>query len=84
MHDLHLVAIVQPVLGVATARDDLAIDLHRHPALGEVFGLEQCGDGGVGFDVAGFAVELDLHAAIVAGSAPALGAALQLVTVTFS
>ena len=25
------------VFGVAAARDDLAIDLHRHPALGEVF-----------------------------------------------
>jgi hypothetical protein len=83
MHDLDDVALLQDMRGVAAARDDLAIDLHRDPALGQAFVFEQGGEGGPWRDLAGLAIELDVHAAIVAGSV-ARNAAVQHEAVRFS
>ena len=67
MHDLDVVAIGDFVRRMRAARDDLAIDLDRDPALAESGIGEQSGDGaGAGPGVAG-TVQLDFHAAIVAG-----------------
>ena len=83
MHDLDGVAGLQHMRGVAAARDDLAVDLHRDPALGQAFVFEQGGEAGLVGDLAGFAIELDVHAAIVAGSGP-VRAAVQHEAVRFS
>lgn len=53
---------------MAAAADDLAVDLHCHPALQQLLGLEQVVKGRRGGQGAGFAVELDVHSCIVAYS----------------
>jgi hypothetical protein len=72
MYDLDPVAIVQGMLGVAAAGHDLAVHLHRHPALGQALEGQQAGDGepvlGQG---EGLAVELKAHVRIFAGCGPA-------------
>src|SRR5690606_8044855 len=67
VHDLDTVAFGQFMGGVHAARNDLSVDLDRDPALAEPGLGEQGGDGAwTGQGVAG-AVQLDFHAAIVAG-----------------
>ncbi|ASR42420.1 hypothetical protein BEN78_02445 [Xanthomonas citri pv. mangiferaeindicae] len=63
--DLDVVAVGQDVGVVATPRDDLAINLHRHAAPAQSLGLQQGGDRAARIDVGVFAVESDVHAAIV-------------------
>ncbi len=51
---------------MAAAADDLAVDLHRHPALQQLLGLQQVVEGRRSGQGTGFAVELDVHRRIVA------------------
>jgi hypothetical protein len=57
MDDLDPVAIGQRMVRMAAARDDLAVHLDRHTALGQALGIEQGGDGGPGVQMAGLAVQ---------------------------
>ena len=66
LYDFDPIAFVQPVRGMASARNDLAIDLHRDPTPGEVALFEQFRDGNLELDATGFAVEEDVHADSVA------------------
>ncbi|MNI48224.1 hypothetical protein D3C73_1027800 [compost metagenome] len=66
MHDLHNIALGQDMLGMTAAADDLAVDLHRHPALQQLLGRKQVQKGRRSGQGAGFAIELDVHGAIVA------------------
>ena len=61
LHDLHAVSGLQMMTGVRDARDDLTIDLHGDPSIGQREQHQQPGDVGVVWDVARLAVELDLH-----------------------
>lgn len=61
LHDLHAVSGLQRMTDVRAARDDLAIDLHGDPSIGQLEQHQQPGDVGVVWDVARLAVELDLH-----------------------
>lgn len=70
MHDLHPVAFAQHMGGVLPARDDFAVDLDRHAALDQVFVVQQVGDGAAVGQLPGFAIELDVHARIVADGMP--------------
>ena len=67
VHDFDAIAVVHFMRCVRAARDDPAVDLDGDPALAESGIGEQSGDGaGAGQGVAG-TVQLDFHAAIVAG-----------------
>jgi hypothetical protein len=68
LHDLDLVAVVEPVLRVLAARDDLAVDFDGDPALAVAGFREQGGDGGCRLAFARLAVERDLHVVIVASA----------------
>jgi hypothetical protein len=66
VHDLHAVAGFQDLLAMPAARNDLAIDLDRHPASGQAGFLQQRKDRGARFGAAGGSVQMDLHPPIVA------------------
>lgn len=66
MDDFHHVAIGKGVVGMAAARDDLAVHLHGDPAFGQALGGEQFGDGAGGGQGERVAIESDVHAGIVA------------------
>ncbi|KAG1239011.1 hypothetical protein G6F68_018727 [Rhizopus microsporus] len=68
VHDLHHVALGQDMLAMAAAADDLAVDLHRHPALQQLLGLKQIVKGRRSGQGTGFAIELDVHRRVVADS----------------
>ena len=48
MHDLDHIAIGEQAFGMASARNDLAVDLHRDPAFGQALGDQQVGEGAGG------------------------------------
>lgn len=66
MHDLDDVAVGYQVVDMAATRNDLAIDLYRHPALGQTLGHEQLGDGAGGGQCEVLAIQSDFHPPIVA------------------
>ena len=66
MHDFDAVAFKKHVLRMLRTRHDGAVDLDRDAALGKTLARQQGCDGGVGFGLAHCAIELDLHAAILA------------------
>ena len=66
MHDFDAVAFMKRVLRMLRARHDGAIDLDRNAALSKALARQKRCDGGVGFGLAHFAIELDLHTAILA------------------
>jgi outer membrane lipase/esterase len=68
VHDLDPVACLQLKLAMSAARHDLAIDLDRDPAFGQVLGLQQGGKGGALGQGQRFAVQQDVHACIVAAA----------------
>ncbi len=65
MHDLHHVPLSQRMTPMQATGHDLAVDLHRHPALGELFQIQQLLDGDAVRKLAGCAIELDVHDVIV-------------------
>lgn len=66
MDDFDAIAFGEGMLGVAPARDDVAVDFDRDAAVGEAFALEQLQHGQGGVERAELAVEQDVHAGIVA------------------
>ena len=62
----HAVAFCQSVHGMLAAWNDLAVDFHGYPAFGQAFVVEQGGHGAVGGNVAGLAIEMEVHPYIVA------------------
>lgn len=68
VHNLHHIAFLQRIFGMLRARDDFAIDLYRHAALAQAFGLQQLMQGEGSLQLAGFAIELDIHGSIFATS----------------
>ena len=68
--DLHGIAFRQPMFGMAATRNDLAVDLHRHPAIGQALGDEQFGERAGGGQGERLAVQSDIHVLIVARSRP--------------
>jgi len=67
MHDLDTVARSKFVLAMPAARHDFPVHLDRDPALGQMLGLQERGDGGaVVGEGEGVAIEQDVHARIVA------------------
>jgi len=66
VHDFHHVTVAQDMGGVQAAGDDGAIDFHRHATLQQLLVLQQVEKGGLVGQAARFAVELDIHGAIVA------------------
>ena len=66
MHDLDAIAVFEPVLRMLRTWDDGAIDLDRDATLRKALARQQGCDGGVGFGLAPFAIERDLHRAILA------------------
>lgn len=66
VHDLDHITVLQCMSGMLRARDDFTVDLHRHAALAQAFGLQQLMQGEGGLKLAGFAIELDIHGGIFA------------------
>lgn len=66
MHDFDAVAVFKSMLRMLCARHDGTVDLDRNAALSKTFARQEVCDGGIGFDVAYLAVELDLHTLIFA------------------
>lgn len=64
----HAVAGGECVCAVPSARDDFAVDFHRHATLAKAFGLQQLQHGGLRRDSARLAVQNDVHSCIVAAS----------------
>jgi hypothetical protein len=58
-HDLHLVTVAKNPRGVATAGDDGAIDLDRHPLNRNLERLEHTGNRGAFLELTRFAIDLD-------------------------
>src|SRR5690606_8549707 len=67
VHDLDAVAFGQLVGGMQAARNDLSVDLDRNPSLAESGLGVQRGDGARPRKLVAGAIQLDFHAAIVAG-----------------
>ena len=66
LHDLDDVAFRQLMLAVVAAGHDPTIHFYRYPAIGQALGDEQVGDGAVGGEGEGGAVQSDIHERIVA------------------
>ncbi len=69
MDDLDHIAIRQPMPGVTAARNDLAVDLHGHPAFSQALSGQELGEGAGGGKGERLAVESDVHVWIVARGA---------------
>ena len=66
MHYFDAVAFIKSLLRMSRPRHDGAIDLDGNPALAKSLACQQRCDGAVWFDLAYFAIELDMHALILA------------------
>lgn len=82
MHDFDAIVLMQDMACVLAARDDPAIDFHRHPAIAETHREQECRDRRARLEAAWRSIEEDVHGAIVACGVADAATQLEGVTVS--
>lgn len=61
VNNLDPITGLQALFAMARSRQDVAVQLYRHPFAGQLFLAQQIGNGQIGIKLTGLAIQDDLH-----------------------